>query len=262
MAEGRHYIQSLYEVLAMLGVDPSRMRPNLEHESGQGRVLMGMPDTKVAITTEGDDATPFREDGWSTFPVSVSRIKELDEVLSGLQALSIEDRRRRNMETVKNSSRHEQLLVDAVIRHGLPEPDRNCRIDRGDGKELTTPDLAWPDLGLAFFVDGLWWHVTRDDVDTLEMLADEDNRESLLEENRTRAERDGEIRSQLQVDGWVVLQCSDRELESNEGVEKQVRRISDVLRRMDGERREMARRPRQEGVSEDGKGAITLEDLL
>ena len=48
----------------------------------------------------------------------------------------------------------------------------------------------------------------------------------------SRRERDTDNRSELQVMGWRVLECTDKDLESASGVQKQVRRISQMLRQL------------------------------
>ena len=48
----------------------------------------------------------------------------------------------------------------------------------------------------------------------------------------SRRERDTDNRSELQVMGWRVLECTDKDLESASGVQKQVRRISQMIRQL------------------------------
>src|SRR5699024_6453047 len=161
-----HFIQSIYELMALIDIDPSRVKPNYTHESGDGRIVLALPDSKVGIRTEGDNAEPFIEDDWFIVHVSVSQMPTVHEMYKPMMSLSYQDISRRSTDTTKKTSQHEQWLFDAIIRRGLPEPDRNLVLRKEDGKELTTPDFAWERIKVAFFVDGLWWHVTKDDRET------------------------------------------------------------------------------------------------
>lgn len=169
------------------------------------------------------------------------------------------------MVTTKQTSQHEQWLMDAMIRHGLPTPDRNYRINRSNGRELTTPDFAWPSLKVAFFVDGLWWHTTKDDMAAMEALQDATSREkkTILETNKVRAERDANIRSEMTIEGWKVISCSDRDLEDPANIEDQVEKIERLLRRSQQEREVIISTYKTESQSESSDvESDGIEDLL
>ena len=96
------------------------------------------------------------------------------------------------------------------------------------------PDFAWEDVKLAFFVDGLWWHVGKDNRERRQAIenGDADVIDAADKMSVSRRERDTDNRSELQVMGWRVLECTDKDLESASGVQKQVRRISKMLRQL------------------------------
>lgn len=229
----RHWIEGVYAILARLGVDPHHLRPN--YTEGAGRVVLALPGSKVALALEGDRPEPLEEQGWFVTRMNSNQLQVLASTLGALETLSFEHVRRVSQSSMlKTGSKEEQRLFDAIIRAGVSEPDRNFVLRRPDGSELTVPDFTWSTLKLAFYMDGLWWHVSRDDTEMLQQLSevagDSERAAELMEGNRTRHERDSDNRSELQAQGWRVLSCTDRELETEAGVQKQVDRIIRLMR--------------------------------
>lgn len=233
-----HYIQAFYHLLALMGVSPDRIKANLttdETEISEGGFLtIGLPDTSVGFATEKDKPAPFVRDEWTIVPISHRDLLSFGTLFEAVQRFTYEDARKRSAVTTKQTSQHEQWLVDALLQRGVPEADRNYVLYREDGKELTTPDLAWPSRRLAVFVDGLWWHVTMDDRQTMKLL-EKDKVAELEKDNRTRAQRDSRIRSQMAADGWTVLTCTDKELEDPIAFKLKVIQIEQVYDRLSRE---------------------------
>lgn len=223
-----HFIQSVYRVLALMQVDPSSMVPNFTDDASGGFLALAIPSNKVGIAVEGDNAQPLVEDGWYVEQMTTKQLEVFHVVMTSFAALSFEHDHRDSQRTNKQTSRHEQWLYDELLRRGLPKPDRNLRLERENGRELTTPDFAWERYRLAFFMDGLWWHQTRDDHNMIERLKDEGH--LMIEGQKTRAERDSRIRNELVVRGWRVLSCTDRDLEAKNGISRQADIIESVLK--------------------------------
>lgn len=253
-----HWVEAVYGMLARMGVNPSDLDVNHvegdEDDPEAGRVVLALPETEVGLGVDGDHVTPLVDDGWYVEISDVNQLEVFASVYRKLASLAQEHLRRRSSRSmVKTGSRDEDRLLAALLRAGLPLPDRNHRIDRENGKELTTPDFVWEHLRIAFFVDGLWWHVGQDDKWKMEalrdMAGDEGLQKSVLDDSRVRSQRDADIRSDLQVMGWYTLACADADLKTDEGVQRQVERVQELFRKV---KREGVREPDPEPV--DGSG--------
>lgn len=233
--EREHPLISLYKFMAMCGIDPHAIKPDHRNEENTGRLAVAMPDTKTAISLLGDRTDPFLEDDWYISSVSSADVETFSKVFNAVSVLAFEHiRRQSSNDQVKQGSKEEEALLSAILQANLPEPDRNYRVYRENGNELTTPDFTWESLKVAFYMDGLWWHQSRDDSQMLNMLAeagkDTDKSALLMNQNRTRAQRDADNRSELASMGWQILVCTDADLKSEKDIQKQVKRISQSLR--------------------------------
>lgn len=232
MTEGQEHWDSLFSSIVLRGIDPSRIKVNYEVPDTNGESLtVALPDTKMGLALETDEVEETESDGWYVIRLNSEDIMTLHRILDPIVTLTAEDKRRRLSLTTKQTSSHEDRLLRAMLARNLPAPDRNFRINRESGKELTTPDFTWVDLKIAYFVDGLWWHQSIDDKRFLDEVSDPENRPTIMNREKTRAEKDAVIRSQMNADGWTVLVCSDRQLESEQGVREQVLLIEQVIRR-------------------------------
>lgn len=230
-----HFIQSVYRTFALMGIDPSSVKPNYTDESNGGYIVLGVPSNKVGLSTDGDNPQPLVDDGWYVENVSSKQLETFHMVMTSFVSISFEHDHRDSQRTNKQTSSHEQWLYDELLRRGLPKPDRNLRIERDNGRELTTPDFAWDEFRVAFFVDGLWWHQARDDHEMIQRLKSEGD--LMIEHQKTRAERDSRIRSELVVKGWKVLSCTDKDLEAKNGINRQADIIETVLNNAISERK-------------------------
>lgn len=226
----------VYSLMARLGVDPRMLSLNYgDEESESGWLAVALPDTRVGVALPGDDPQPLQEDGWSVEALTLEDIRAFSRVYRAIHSLSVEHVRRWSaQDMMKSGSKDEERLLAAMLRANVPAPERNHRLLRESGKELTTPDFAWPSLRVAFFLDGMWWHTTKDDADALERIReladDNDQINTMIEERKSKAQRDADIRSEMQADGWRILTCTDKDVEEDAGVRKQVERIKKVLR--------------------------------
>ncbi len=126
-----------------------------------------------------------------------SSVKTLEGMLRG--RVSGEDR---ELGTYPKGEIEEPLRV-ALERAGLPEAKRDFEIRDHDGRLVTVPDFAWPEIKLAVYCDGFAVHANQE---TLEL--------------------DARKRNFLQSNGWVVLTYWGRTiLRDPDGCAKQIVQI-------------------------------------
>lgn len=224
----------MFEAMVLMGLNPNDWEINYESDDG-GTLALAIPDIRVGMSFQGNDPQPFIDDGWFVQAMNLQDMPQFFRVWETLKEFQAQVKTRKSAnEMVKSGSSQENALLAGIIRAGLPEPNRNFVVRRENGKELTVPDFAWEDVKLAFFVDGLWWHVGKDNRERRQAIenGDADVIDAADKMSVSRRERDTDNRSELQVMGWRVLECTDKDLESASGVQKQVRRISQMLRQL------------------------------
>lgn len=225
---------SMFEAMVLMGLNPNDWEINYEGDDG-GTLALAIPSIRVGMSFQGNDPQPFIDDGWFVQAMNLQDMPQFFRVWETLKEFQAQVKTRKSAsEMVKSGSSQENALLAGIIRAGLPEPNRNFVVRRENGKELTVPDFAWEDVKLAFFVDGLWWHVGKDNRERRQAIenGDADVIDAADKMSVSRRERDTDNRSELQVMGWRVLECTDKDLESASGVQKQVRRISQMLRQL------------------------------
>lgn len=258
-----HWSSQIYEALVLRGIDPHDMVPNFEQDGSH--VALALPGAKVALASDGDAYDGLLEDDWRVVSIPLGAMKSFASTFRELNTIAADYRVRvSGAAMVKMGSADEARLLDGIVRAHLPDPDRNLRImrDDGSGQELAVPDFAWPDQMVAFFMDGLWWHHGRDSDTAKKVLLGEADTDLLGEAERqqlARATRDANNRSELGVLGWLVLSCSDEEIQDDPGVIRQVERIKRALKGVN-------RGPRQRGseVAAQPTGAVpgSIDDLF
>lgn len=224
----------MFEAMVLMGLNPNDWEINYEGDDG-GTLALAIPSIHVGMSFQGNDPQPFIDDGWFVQAMNLQDMPQFFRVWETLKEFQAQVKTRKSAnEMVKSGSSQENALLAGIIRAGLPEPNRNFVVRRENGKELTVPDFAWEDVKLAFFVDGLWWHVGKDNRERRQAIesGDSDVIDAADKMSVSRRERDTDNRSELQVMGWRVLECTDKDLESASGVQKQVRRISQMLRQL------------------------------
>lgn len=224
----------MFEAMVLMGLNPNDWEINYEGDDG-GTLALAIPSIRVGMSFQGNDPQPLIDDGWFVQAMNLQDMPQFFRVWETLKEFQAQVKTRKSAnEMVKSGSSQENALLAGIIRAGLPEPNRNLVVRRENGKELTVPDFAWEDVKLAFFVDGLWWHVGKDNRERRQAIenGDADVIDAADKMSVSRRERDTDNRSELQVMGWRVLECTDKDLESASGVQKQVRRISKMLRQL------------------------------
>ena len=256
----------MFEAMVLMGLNPNDWEINYEGDDG-GTLALAIPSIHVGMSFQGNDPQPFIDDGWFVQAMNLQDMPQFFRVWETLKEFQAQVKTRKSAnEMVKSGSSQENALLAGIIRAGLPEPNRNFVVRRENGKELTVPDFAWEDVKLAFFVDGLWWHVGKDNRERRQAIesGDTDVIDAADKMSVSRRERDTDNRSELQVMGWRVLECTDKDLESASGVQKQVRRISQMLRQL---RREIgvteppATPSKDEEVAQDVSPRATSDEM-
>jgi G:T-mismatch repair DNA endonuclease (very short patch repair protein) len=238
-----HFIQSIYALFARLGVDPHEIEVDYDLPKSESHVAIAIPSSKIGISLEGDELDGFDKKGWYITRFNTGELETFRRVFDGINVSAFEHTRRVSQAGMKKQgSKEEEKLLKGLLNANIPNPNRNLRLAREDGSELTTPDFVWEDIKLAFFMDGLWWHVTKDDTERMKLIAesatDKAKQNVVLDGNRAKATKDADIRSELSSQGWTVLSCTDEDLATDEGVKKQVERIAKTLRQKKKELRQ------------------------
>ncbi len=200
----------LWRVMQLLGLP----EPEVPCRAGGGHVAVGWPDEKVALALETDDPRPMIADGWEVFPLPADQAAAVTGLVATLSDIGFSLKLRRSAAQVKQTiSREEQVLLDALLRAGLPEPDRNHRVLDGD-RLVTIPDFCWPDAGVAVFVDGWRWHVGLDLADDIAAAAagDKTRERQLVAATKRRDAGDAAKRRWLAANGWEYVVVHDTEL--------------------------------------------------
>ena len=147
------WVTAIYEAMVYLGINPHDIVPNYSSEEHEGNAAVAFPDEKVALSFQGNNSRPLKDEGWSVIHMNIADANAFASTWGSLKELRAELAMKQSAAAmIKTGSKEEQVLLKEIIRAGLPEPDRNFRIMRDNGQELTTPDFAWPDLKLAFFM--------------------------------------------------------------------------------------------------------------
>ena len=229
---------SFYRLLAATGLP----RPTLEVDvvvEGTGEVLcraaLAWPDLHVGLLI--DDVVPAgaAKAGWtlcsvksSTFGAIATLLGDLDDLrYATLLATS-------RAAATLTTSQTEQRMLDALLRVGMPVPDRNLAFTDDNGATLTVPDFAWADAKLCVYVDGWRWHGGLDREEELKAIAASDpaRRAQYLAASRMKDARDKEARSRLIELGWVHLDIADGDIDDGRSpaFAQRVRTIYDARR--------------------------------
>lgn len=207
----------LYRLLAAMKMPKPTVPCQL---GGKGRhadatIAIGWPDLKMGLALETDEPGPFIKQGWWVETLPITTLSTIAPILQLLDRITYERLLRESESgTKRTTSRDEQILLEAMLRAGLPMPDRNLEIRDDTGRIVTTPDFAWADRRLIVELDGWIWHGGRDLREEIltRAAADERSANHLTEHQRDQASRDAAKRREASRQGWTVLVVSDGEL--------------------------------------------------
>lgn len=227
------WAESVYLALVLMGQSPQDWKLNYECPRTGGKVALAVPEHRVGLAFLGNAIDPLLDDGWEIVRLDMKEMPSFDSAFRKLGEFdALLETRKSGSEMLKTGSSQEAALLQGILRAGLPKPDRNYRILRENGRELSVPDFTWPEMKLAFFVDGLWWHVGKDGHDKRKEVLDSKDTTAMQEAEResiARRQRDASNRSDMTIMGWTILECTDADLENETGVRKQVERIRAMM---------------------------------
>lgn len=216
-----HPVQTIYHLLAMMGVIKEESDLKIRYEGHDYNVSIALPLIKYAIAFNGDNTKGLEEDGWHIEKVAYNDVEPFSRVFFAVDNARIAEMYSRADPNVKTTSIPEEKLLIEFKRRRMPEPDRNYKFTRDDGKELTVPDFTWEDMKIAFFMDGSYWHSVKSDQDIIkEIKSSRKMQDTIVQKRKDKVRKDGAIRSELSARGWMVLSCTDDDIETSEGLKE------------------------------------------
>ena len=231
-------LQSIFELLALSGVALNADDIKVQYQNKNGYVSIAIPRIRFGLAFQGDDAAGLVKEGWEIQNISNIDVEPFARVFYAVKKGIIAQRKAKMDPNIKQTSKPEEVLLDAILWNNLPEPDRNKKFFREDGTELTTPDFTWEEYRLAFFMDGAYWHSIKDDNDAIrELKTNKKTRNQIIAQRSDKVRKDGDIRSELGSLGYIVLSCTDADLETEDGVQRQVERIAKVIKQTQSSQR-------------------------
>ena len=243
--EKRDNFQAIYILLARIGVIKKKEDLRTRYTDEGGNVSIAIPGIKMAIVFEGDDYEELQEKNWQ-----ITRINDLDLPSFARVLFNIETTARfasvysKADPTIKKTSEPEEKIYREILRRMLPTPDRNYRFERENGSELTTPDFTWEEYKVVFFMDGAYWHSVKSDKEMISAIKRSRKVGSkIVDARKDKVRKDQEIRSELASRGWLVMGCTDADVEDEEGlknvvdlIEKTINRIRDARKVLGSDR--------------------------
>jgi len=219
---------ALYKLLAMMGaIERSEdVIPGFRYKDS--RVTLALPNAKFGVAFQGDKVSDLIDDGWKIERLTTHDLDPFLRVFDICDNARISLEKRKMDPNVKMTSQPEEVVLHEIMRRMLPMPERNYKFTRDDGTELTTPDFTWENYKIAFFLDGSYWHSIKGNKEIIKKIkSDKKKQNDILIQRSDKARKDGQIRSELGSIGWIVLSCTDGDVETPEGV----KRVVDLIER-------------------------------
>ena len=208
-------INALYHLLAALGFP----EPTLNKK---GLPTIAWPETKTGISM-GSEKVPR---GWDVVVIG-PELKVLSELFTQLGVLGVKHQLRTSAGgATRNISSDEQTLLDALLRAGLPVPDRNYKVVDDDGTFRGVLDFAWDAIEgkpvkVAIELDGWYWHGGADVAKEIASWFPEEASiaKTVDEEERARGARDAGKRRIMVERGWSMVTVHDTEIRDGKAPE-------------------------------------------
>lgn len=221
----------LYRLLAAVGAP----KPQVPARVGKGQVSIGWPELKIGLVFPNDH--PDETTDWNLIRIPSNALQAVSTLSAVLDRTALEIEISQSEQTAaKTTSSHERELLGAMLKAGLPMPQRDVVFESDDGSFKTYPDFCWPDVKLAVELDGHWWHGVRDLSDSvISRLKEADSQpkgmSTLRDRARHAAAHDAIKRRLLAERGWVLMVVSDTEVNARhlEKVAAQIRTTWDRL---------------------------------
>lgn len=211
----------LYRTLAGLGLPQPQAPVVIQPRPGKPNVEMplGWPDINVAIAFDHSPIAEFERADWTIIRLSSTVANHLPPALAFLDELAFAHAMRTSETTAEQStSKTERAVLEALLRAGLPTPDRNHEIrHEDDNRLLTIPDFVWHDIKLAVFVDGHHFHGGSDLLDLLKRVEGDAKRKAAVKQRwKNKSAKDSDVRRYMTALGWTVLAVSDKTVDDGE----------------------------------------------
>lgn len=219
---------ALYKLLAMMGAieRAEDVIPGFRYKDS--RITLALPNAKFGVAFQGDKVSDLVDDGWKIERLTTHDLNPFLRVFDICDNARISLEKRKMDPNVKMTSQPEEVVLHEIMRRMLPVPDRNYKFTREDGTELTTPDFTWEKYRIAFFLDGSYWHSIKGNKEIIKKIkADKKRQNDIVIQRSDKARKDGQIRSELGSMGWIVLSCTDGDVETQDGVN----RVVDLIER-------------------------------
>lgn len=232
-----HPDQMIYALLNMMGVAETiqDIVPNYEEKGHHVSIAIPRINFCLAFISDNplysnDDSEYFSENGWTVETINPKDLEAFSRIFTSVMSGRIAEAKMKMDPNIKNTSEPEEKLLNAILWRGLPTPDRNRKFFREDGTELTTPDFTWEEYKIAFYLDGAYWHSIKDDAEIIKNLkSNAKHKNEILAKRSDKVIKDNDNRSELTVMGYAVLVCSDADVETQEGIDRQVDRIEKLI---------------------------------
>ena len=204
--------------------------------SGEDLPTIAWPEFKSGIAFPYDKVP----DGWTIITLSSPELSRLDRLLSRLSLLHIAHRMKASgASATRRISKEEQEMLLALLRHGVPDPDRNLSVRDADGHFRGVTDFAWETINgvpvkVALEIDGWHWHVGKDLAGEIAAAASKDKvvAKQVQQSMRAKGAVDAAKRRALQLQGWQVIVVHDTELigENVDAIATDIRAAIDARR--------------------------------
>lgn len=116
------------------------------------------------------------------------------------------EQRKRNMQANKSTGTKPEILLGKALY------SRGYRYRKNNKNVFGRPDFTFKNIKLAVFVDGEFWHGKEWDVRKKDHKTNIDFWIKKIERNK---ERDKEVNSELEKQGWTIIRFWSKEIEKN-----------------------------------------------
>lgn len=141
-----HFIQSVYQILAYMGLNPNYIQTGISDPGGESKILFGVPETKVGVAPTGNDYQWFVDNDWTIVALNVEQLRNFHRVIQTLQVIAVQDqqgraelanRKSKSVNIVKSESVDESEKEEEYI----PEPDHEDDHDEEDDVSAALSEL-------------------------------------------------------------------------------------------------------------------------
>lgn len=206
----------LYRVLAGLGLPQPVVPVRIPTKPGKpdAELPVGWPDIKVGIAFPHSPAEVFERRDWTVVRLTTPVVKALTDALPFIDEVSFAHLLRASEAAANQStSKTERKMLDAILRAGLPEPDRNFEVVNDEGRIITVPDFTWHDQKLVVMVDGHFWHGYQEIHDLAAQMNSPERNRVTKDRFKSKAASDADARRWMTAHGWTVIVVSDKTID-------------------------------------------------